>query len=88
MATYRAPRKGDAGVRSLRVDVNALIERLAGRTQQVYANAQGSDRHGRLCQRLDRLYGALELTRLLDQSALARWIETHIDAVRRDIEAD
>jgi hypothetical protein len=30
----------------------------------------------------------LELARLLDQGALARRIETHLDAVRRDIEAD
>jgi hypothetical protein len=30
----------------------------------------------------------LELARLLDHGVLARRIETHIDAVRRDIEAD
>ena len=41
-----------------------------------------------LCQRLERLYGALEFARLLEQGALARWIETHLEAVRRDIEAD
>jgi hypothetical protein len=77
-----------AGVRSVRVDVLALVERLEGHTQQVFAEARGAERHARLCQRLERLYGALELARLLEQGALARWIETHIDAVRRDIEAD
>jgi hypothetical protein len=72
----------------VRVDVLALVERLEGRTRQVFADAHGAERHARLCQRLERLYGALELARLLEQSALARWIEAHIDAVRRDIEAD
>jgi len=54
----------------------------------VFAEAQGPERHARLCQRLERLYGALELARLLDQGALARAIERHLEAVRRDIEAD
>jgi hypothetical protein len=39
----------------------------------------GAGRHAPLCQRLERL---------LEQGALARWIETQIDAVRRDIDAD
>ena len=43
---------------------------------------QGSERYARLCQRLEWLYGALELARRLEQGALVRWIETHIDAVR------
>jgi hypothetical protein len=72
----------------VRVDVVALVERLEARTRQVFAEARGAERHARLCQRLERLYGALELARLLEQGALARWIETHIDIVRRDIEAD
>ena len=49
---------------------------------------QGSERRARLSQRLARLYGALELARLLEQGALARWIEAHLEAVRRDIETD
>lgn len=84
----RAPRKADAGVRVLRVDITSIVERLRGRTREVFADARGAERHARLCQRLERLYGALELARLLDQGALARWIETHLDAVRRDIETD
>jgi predicted Holliday junction resolvase-like endonuclease len=63
----------------VRVDVLALVERLEARTRAVFAEARGAERHVRLCQRL---------ARLLEQAALARWIETHIDAVRRDIEAD
>jgi len=88
MGMCRAPRKGNEGVRSLRVDLPAIVERVGSRTQQVFADAQGGERHARLCQRLERLYGALELARLLEQGALARWIETHIDAVRRALEAD
>jgi hypothetical protein len=72
----------------VRVDVLALVERLESRTRAVFAEARGAERHARLCQRLERLYGALELARLLEQGALARWIERHIDAVYRDIEAD
>jgi hypothetical protein len=77
-----------AGVRSVRIDVVALVERLEGRTRRVFTEAQGSERHARLCQRLERLYGALEFARLLEQGALARWIEAHLEAVRREIEAD
>ena len=72
----------------MRVDLCALIERLEGRTRQVFAEARGAERHARLAQRLERLYGALELARLLEQGALARWIETHLEAIRRDIDAD
>ena len=72
----------------MRVDLCALIERLEGRTRQVFVESLGAERHTQLCQRLERLYGALELARLLGQFALARWLETHIDAVRRDIETD
>jgi hypothetical protein len=72
----------------VRVDVLALVERLESRTRAAFAAARGAERHARLCQRLERLYGALELARLLEQAALARWIETRIDAVRRKIEAD
>jgi len=63
----------------------------AVRTQNstgVCGRLHGPERHARLCQRLERLYGALELARLLDQGALARRIETHPEAVRRGIEAD
>jgi len=70
------------------LDITPIVERLARKTQQVFAEAAGPPRHARLCQRLERLYGALELARLLEQGALARWIETHLEAVRRDIEAD
>ena len=70
------------------LDITPIVERLARRTQQVFAEAQGTERHARLAQRLERLYGALELARLLDQGALARWIETHLEAVRRGIEVD
>jgi len=62
--------------------------RLEDRTRQVFAEARGAERHARLSQRLERLYGALELARLLEQGALERWIETHLEAVRRDIDAD
>ncbi len=65
-----------------------MVERLEGRTRRVFAEACGAERHARLVQRLERLYGALELARLLDQHALACWMERHIDAVRREIEAD
>jgi len=34
------------------------------------------------------LYGALELACLWEHGALARWIERHLDAVRREIEAE
>jgi hypothetical protein len=81
-------RSHGGGVRFVRIDAPALTERLARRTQQVFAEARGAERHAQLCQRLERLYGALELARLLEQGALARWIETHVDAVRRDLEAD
>jgi hypothetical protein len=41
-----------------------------------------------LSERLQRLYGALELARLLGSAQLARRIETLIDTTRRDIEND
>jgi len=69
-------------------DITSVAERLARKTQQVFAEAQGAERYARLAQRLEWLYGALELARLLEQGALARWIETHLEAVRRDIDAD
>ena len=65
-----------------------IIEALSTRTQHIFATALGAERHQRLTQRLERLYGALELARLFDYGSLARRIEKHIDAVRRDIEAD
>jgi len=70
------------------MDITSIVERLARKSHQVFVDAQGAERHARLCQRLERLYGALELARLLEQGALARGIETHLEAVRRDIEAD
>lgn len=81
-------RSPGGGARAVRVDVLGLVEQLEGRTRAVFAQAGGAERHARLIQRLERLYGALELARLLDQHALARWIEIHLDAVRQDIEAD
>src|SRR4051812_960826 len=49
-----------------------VVEWLARRTQPVLIWAQGAERHARLCQRLERLYGALELARLLGHVALSR----------------
>lgn len=65
-----------------------ILDALSTRTQHVFDTAQGAERYQRLTQRLERLYGALELARLFDYGPLARRIETHIDAVRRNIEAD
>jgi len=69
-------------------DLTPLGEQLEGLTRRVFADARGAERHARLTQRLERLYGALELARLLEQGALARWIETHVESVRREIEAE
>jgi len=95
MAMFRARMRAspvsdlvNAAVRVMRVDVTGLVDRIERTTQRVFVEALGAERHTQLCQRLERLYGALELARLLGQFALARWLETHIDAVRRDIEAD
>jgi hypothetical protein len=68
--------------------VDHIVEALSKRTQRVFATALGADRHQRLTQRLERLYGTLELARLFDDWRLALRIETLIDAARRDIEAD
>jgi hypothetical protein len=68
--------------------VDHIIETLSTRTQHVFATALGAERHQRLTQRLERLYGALELARLFDDWRLALRIEALIDATRRDIEAD
>jgi uncharacterized protein YciW len=65
-----------------------ILDALSTRTQHVFDTALGADRHQRLTQRLERLYGALELARLFDDWRLALQIETLIDAMRRDIEAD
>jgi hypothetical protein len=64
-----------------------IIDALSQRTQRVFDTAYGADRYRLLTRRLDQVYGALELARLLD-FWLARQIETHLDAVRRDIEAE
>ena len=64
-----------------------ILDTLSQRTQRVFATAHGGDRHRLLTRRLDQLYGALELARLLD-FWLAQRIETLVDTVRRDIEAD
>lgn len=68
--------------------VDHILDALSKRTQKVFDTALGTDRHQRLTQRLERLYGALELARLFDEWRLALQIETLIDAVRRDIETD
>jgi hypothetical protein len=65
-----------------------ILVALSQRTQHVFDTAIGADRHHRLTQRLERLYGALELARLIDDWRLALQIEKLIDAVRRNIEAD
>jgi hypothetical protein len=56
-------RSHGGGVRFVRIDAPALTEQLEGRTRQVFAEACGAERHARFCQRLERLYGALELAR-------------------------
>lgn len=68
--------------------INHIVEALARRTQNVFDTAQGAKRHQHLIQRLERLYGALELARLLGSAQLACRIETLIDTARRDIEND
>ena len=65
-----------------------LLDALSQRTQRVFDTALGAERHQRLSERLQRLYGALELARLLGSGQLARRIETLIDTTRRDIEND
>ena len=65
-----------------------ILGALSERTQHVFDTALGPQRHQCLTRRLERLYGALELARLFDDWRLALRIETLIDAVRRDIEAD
>ena len=43
-------------------------------------DGEDSGRHARLCQRLERLCEALELARLLGESALARWVfDLHVN---------
>jgi hypothetical protein len=69
-------------------NIDHILGALSKRTQHVFDTALGAERHQRLTQRLERLYGALELARLFDDWRLALQIETLIDAVRRDIEAD
>jgi hypothetical protein len=68
--------------------INHIVEALARRTQNVFDTAQGAKRHQHLVHRLERLYGALELARLLGSAQLARRIEILIDTARRDIEND
>jgi hypothetical protein len=69
-------------------DLDHVVDALSSRTKHVFATAQGAERYRCLVQRLDQIRGAFELARLLDDRRLARRIETHMDAVRRDIEAD
>jgi hypothetical protein len=52
--------------------VDHILESLATRTQRVFDTALGEDRHQLLTRRLYQLYGALELARLLTDSAIAR----------------
>jgi hypothetical protein len=68
--------------------INHIVEALARRTQNVFDTAQGAKRHQHLTQRLERLYGALELARLLGSAQLRHRIETLVDTTRRDIEND
>lgn len=68
--------------------IDHIVEALASRTQNVFDTAQGAKRHTLLVQRLERLYGALELARLLGSAQLKHRIETLIDTTRRDIEND
>jgi hypothetical protein len=68
--------------------VDHILDALATRTQRVFDTAVGEDRHQLLTRRLQQLYGALELARLLEYSRLARRIEAQVDACRRDLEAE
>jgi len=68
--------------------IDHIVKALARRTQNIFDTAQGAKRHPLLVQRLERLYGALELARLLGSARLAHRIETLIDTTRRDIEND
>jgi hypothetical protein len=68
--------------------IDHILDALSQRTQRVFTTALGADRHQYLSERLQRLYGALELARLLGSAKLARRIETLIDTTRRDIEND
>ena len=68
--------------------IDHIGEALSRRTQQVFDTARGEKRHQQLMERLQRLYGAFELARLLGSAKLARRIETLIDTTRRDIEND
>jgi hypothetical protein len=65
-----------------------ILDALSQGTQRVFDTAQGAERYQRLSERLQRLYGALELARLLGSAQLARRIETLIDTTRRAIEND
>jgi hypothetical protein len=65
-----------------------ITDALSQGTQRVFDTAQGAERYQRLSERLQRLYGALELARLLGSVQLARRIETLIDTTRRAIEKD
>ena len=65
-----------------------ILDALSQGTQRVFDTAQGAERYQRLSERLQRLYGALELARLLGSVQLARRIETLIDTTRRAIEND
>jgi hypothetical protein len=65
-----------------------ITDALSQGTQRVFDTAQGAERYQRLSERLQRLYGALELARLLGSAQLARRIETLIDTTRRAIEND
>jgi hypothetical protein len=68
--------------------LDLIFDGLSQRTQRVFTTAQGAERHQRLSERLQRLYGALELARLCGSLSLAHRIERHIEEVRRNIEAD
>jgi hypothetical protein len=57
-------------------------------TKTACSAPKGAERHQRLSERLQRLYGALELARLCGSLSLSHRIERHIDEVRRNIEAD
>jgi hypothetical protein len=58
-------------------NVDHILDALSKRTQHVFETALCAERHQRLTQRLERLYGALELARLFDDWRLALQIETH-----------
>jgi hypothetical protein len=67
-------------------DFDEIVIGLVKRTHHAVKRAAGAERQPRLQARLEQLYGALELARLLRYHQLASRIETHIETFRRTLE--